>query len=261
MFTKEQLYEMYIIKKMTATTISRLANKVPQTIINWLNNYNIPIRQGREAQIPIEPTKEQLVELYVAQLKSIDQTAKELRSSEITISRLLSQFNIPIRPKAWKCAGHNRGKQISSEQRQILSNFAKQRIGSKHPLFGTHLTKETKQKISKSLNGRFRGNLNPQWKPNAVHKWRTIIHSQFEYKEWRKKVFHRDGYTCMTCLKPSSGDIQAHHIFPVETNPNLVFDPNNGITLCRKCHSSIRGKEHLFIDTFQEIIKSRPPIQ
>ena len=54
-------------------------------------------------------------------------------------------------------------------------------------------------------------------------------------KQWRKDVFERDDYRCMSC-----GDrgvkLHADHILPFAYFPRLRFDINNGRTLCVDCH-------------------------
>lgn len=55
------------------------------------------------------------------------------------------------------------------------------------------------------------------------------------WREWRKKVFERDDYTCQIC-KVKGGRLQPDHIKPVALYPKLVFDVNNGRTLCMPCH-------------------------
>lgn len=59
-----------------------------------------------------------------------------------------------------------------------------------------------------------------------------------EYSKWRKEVFIRDEYTCQNC-KMVGGELNAHHIKPFSDFPELRYDVNNGITLCKKCHKEI----------------------
>jgi 5-methylcytosine-specific restriction endonuclease McrA len=229
---------MYITKKMTTAQMAKTSEMSTATISNWLRRNEIPIRQGRDAQLVTIPDRETLVRLYVEDDLSMEDVGARVELNALTVAKLLKEYGIPIRDKTARFAGWNKGKPLPNWQKKLLSRVAKKRVGPLAPRFGVQLSDETKKKIANSLNGRFRGKLNPQWKPDATHKWRTILHERFEYKEWRKQVFHRDSYTCRACLKPSTGDIQAHHILPVETHPDLILDPNNGITLCIKCHRS-----------------------
>jgi hypothetical protein len=258
MLSKEKLYEMYVTKRMTTAEIADTIQKSDSTVCNWLGKHGIQRRTRREAQMPVEPTKEQLADLYKNNLKSIDRIAIELGSSEISIARLLKEYGIQIRSRTELVAGHNKGKPLPAWQKKVISNCAKKRVGPNSPRFGVKLSQKTKDKIADSLKGRFRGRLNPKWKENATHRWRVPLHNQWEYKAWRKQVFQRDRYSCKTCCKPSSGDIQAHHIRPLEFNPELIFDVSNGITLCRKCHLSIKGKEIRFVELFKELIETHP---
>jgi hypothetical protein len=59
------------------------------------------------------------------------------------------------------------------------------------------------------------------------------------YKEWRKAVYSRDGWTCRVCGTKKSGILNAHHIIPVKARPDLILDINNGLTVCKPCHKII----------------------
>ena len=56
-----------------------------------------------------------------------------------------------------------------------------------------------------------------------------------EWKEWRRQVLERDQRTCKICHYDGEKLI-AHHIVPVESNIDKIYDISNGITLCRHCH-------------------------
>lgn len=55
-----------------------------------------------------------------------------------------------------------------------------------------------------------------------------------EYKDWRTKVFERDGYKCVQCM--ATGELNADHIKPFAKYAELRFDLENGRTLCVPCH-------------------------
>lgn len=256
MLDKNTLYDLYVTQQKTGKEIADIAGvNSPQTVYNWLQKHGIPRRDIESAQRPLRPTKEQLESLYTVQGMSIDSVAKALGSSESSVSKLLDRYGITKRPKTAKFAGWNKGKPLPEAQKIHLSDLARQRTGKKSHRFGVTLSSRTRRKIADSLKGRFRGASNPQWKGGHRHE-RTQWFSRFEYKGWRNAVYERDNYTCQMCGKPSNGDIQAHHIYPWSTHPELRFDTNNGITLCEVCHLSIKGKEMEYADQFTAIIQS-----
>lgn len=91
--------------------------------------------------------------------------------------------------------------------------------------------------------------------------------------QWRKSVFKRDDYTCQLCGKRGTM-LNAHHIIPISyliieyglityddyRNCDALWDVNNGITLCVKCHRNIKNKEFDYKDYFMEKINEQKRI-
>lgn len=77
-----------------------------------------------------------------------------------------------------------------------------------------------------------RENKHPNWK--AIKK-NSGFKDSVKWKEWRKQVFERDNYTCQYC-KQLSGSLEPHHLKSKQCFPELVYNIENGITLCKKCH-------------------------
>ena len=75
------------------------------------------------------------------------------------------------------------------------------------------------------------------------------------YVKWRKDVKERDKYRCQWpgCL--SDKKLQVHHIKMWAHNPGLRFVIANGITLCSRCHKSIKGKEQDFESFFLKLLE------
>ena len=64
------------------------------------------------------------------------------------------------------------------------------------------------------------------------------------YKQFRLQVLKRDRFTCKMCkVKGRKVRLNVHHIMKWASAASLRYDVDNGITLCRKCHDSIKGKE------------------
>lgn len=83
---------------------------------------------------------------------------------------------------------------------------------------------------------------NPAWK-GGVTKNSKLLRSTTRFKEWRKKVFERDNYTCQICFQ-KSGFLEPHHIKNVASYPELVSEITNGVTLCINCHRKIDKYRH-----------------
>lgn len=93
------------------------------------------------------------------------------------------------------------------------------------------------------------GKDNPNYNPKLTKQDRQDRRTIFEYTEWRRLVYERDGFICRMCDNPSKG-IAAHHIAPWATFKFLRFSLLNGITLCKKCHDSIHHKELSYAKLF-----------
>lgn len=78
------------------------------------------------------------------------------------------------------------------------------------------------------------------WKGGITSENVQARHS-IEYKQWRAKVFARDGFTCQICGQ-TGNELNAHHIKPWAKYPNLRFEISNGITLCKSCHKLVHKK-------------------
>lgn len=72
------------------------------------------------------------------------------------------------------------------------------------------------------------------------HKFLVKLRSALEYKKFRQAVLARDRYKCTKC--GSTDKLCVHHIKEVRKHPELVYDTNNGVTLCTKCHNKIHTK-------------------
>ena len=63
-----------------------------------------------------------------------------------------------------------------------------------------------------------------------------LLRTRAEYREWRTKVFERDDYKCQDCGE-NTRTLVAHHIKEQCNYPELIYDVNNGLTLCHECHT------------------------
>jgi len=139
------------------------------------------------------------------------------------------------------------------EHSEFMSRYYQ---NNKHPMLGQKHSKKTRRKMSQSWNYEKniteernkkiseskKGNANHNWKggPKTAKAARNKLRKLREYKNWRTTVFERDDYTCQNCgARNGNGKyvyLEAHHIKSWAEFPELRFDVNNGITLCKNCH-------------------------
>lgn len=76
-----------------------------------------------------------------------------------------------------------------------------------------------------------------------------------EYSKWREDIKKRDNHQCQWPGCCSRHRIQVHHIKTWANYPGMRFVTANGITLCKKCHDSVRGKEADYETFFLKILE------
>ena len=112
---------------------------------------------------------------------------------------------------------------------------------------GKKHTEEARRKISEAQ----RGEKGSNWRGGVTPLYKSI-RSCVIYALWRNAIFHKDKFQCQDCGDRVGGNLVAHHIYPfirlLEDNHiqslgqavrvKELWDINNGITLCEKCHKA-----------------------
>lgn len=158
--------------------------------------------------------------------------------SQSLFGRKLSQIHIEKIKSALK---GKRRKPLTEEHKEKLSIAHKGKFPWNKGLKG----------IMKKNSGSFKRGYDVtkhwNWKGGITPLMRKI-RSSIEISEWRKKVFERDNYTCQKCGEKEivSGKLHAHHPFQVKDLVKYclfhhIFNPDNGITLCKTCHLNLHG--------------------
>lgn len=142
-----------------------------------------------------------------------------------------------------------KNKQHTKETKERMS-FAK--LGSKNPNYNKATWNKGKkglQKHSEEVKRKMcltrKKEDNPHWKGGRTSK-QMILRTSKRFVNWRRAVFKRDNYICQNpnckfCNNKIGGSLEAHHIVPFAECLNLdyeelIFDTDNGITLCKDYH-------------------------
>jgi len=285
---KKVLQKLYYDKEMSMSEIGNKFNVSQQTIMYYMDKYDIKRRSLSEAlkgeNAPMygkthsEETKKKMSESH----KGVNhhQYGKKLpQEVKQKISESMKGEKNPMYGKLgkdapWYNKSHSEEtkKKMSESHKGVNHHFYGKNLSKKHKnkisesMKGKTCSEETKQKISKALSGENApwygksGKDNPHWKPdsNNYEIWRERTLSSNKYQKVRKKVLKRDNYKCQLC--DNNMKLEVHHIIPMRKlwdidNKKLVTDINNLITLCKKCHQSIKGREKEYKKIFKEIVK------
>lgn len=71
------------------------------------------------------------------------------------------------------------------------------------------------------------------------------LYNDLRYKKARKVVLKRDSFCCQECLKNGYleyRNLETHHIKPLDKFPDLAFEVDNLITVCKQCHAKLDAK-------------------
>lgn len=114
----------------------------------------------------------------------------------------------------------------------------------KEILLNPYLTKTLKHNFCskecyKNNIGKFYSGTNSNnWNHELSEEDRLDKRRYPKYYSWRSDVYERDNYTCQCCGNNKSGNLIAHHLNSYNWDKKHRTDINNGITLCRRCHSN-----------------------
>jgi len=143
--------------------------------------------------------------------------------------------------------------------------------GKNNPFYGKKHTKETIKSLSGKSNSNWKGGLpycqhkdctaqlsdarssycmkhqqlgkrNPNWNPTYNRAIREQLRINPEYIQWAKDVKARDNYTCQHCGVTNT-TLHSHHIKLFSKYPDLRYDLDNGLTLCKPCHFKVHAKD------------------
>jgi hypothetical protein len=137
----------------------------------------------------------------------------------------------------------------TEKHKEKLSKYRKDKTYEQ--IYGEKEAKKQRKRLSKSW---IKDN-NPNWAGGKTPTTNQVRHLP-GYNEWRDKIFKRDNYTCQECKnrgvylhahhkKPFSKILKEHNIKNVSQAKGCkeLWDIDNGITLCTKCHDKYRIKK------------------
>lgn len=206
---KEWLYKRYIVDNAIAPDIAKECSINVRTLREWISTFGLVDLKNKTEHI----TKEDLHKLYVKDRLTALEIGKIYGVTDGTILALLrkNEIEIPNRSELMRRYFYEKNgiekfrKMSSSDSYRIMKSCTQRGISEES--FDGFLRSENERIRNSSL-----------------------------YREWRRKVFSRDDFTCQRC-GVRGGHLNAHHIENFSDNHSLRLDLANGVTLCECCHS------------------------
>lgn len=134
-----------------------------------------------------------------------------------------------------KFSNKNRGSSPQRKWATLICQFCKVEL----KVWGPRRLRKFCSNRCKGLAGR--GANSPNWKGGTTPD-RDKFYNSKEWKKIRIQAFERDNYTCQTCDR-RGGDLEANHIKPRSTFPELKLSIDNIETLCVLCHKKLTKEQ------------------
>jgi len=149
----------------------------------------------------------------------------------------------------------NKGRKPYVMTDEIKKNMSKAQKGKSSHMLGKKHTEEAKRKMSDWHKGKHRTEesrynqsktLKIKWDKIGRKIQKRYIHlcRSKAYKQWRMNVFLRDNFSCQ-CCGARGVYLEVHHIKSWSKYPELRYELNNGVALCKDCHkltNNYKGK-------------------
>lgn len=107
-----------------------------------------------------------------------------------------------------------------------------------------------------------KGENSPTWNPDLTYEDRLDRRLYPKYYDFLVKVIERDNYTCDICGKHSKrgNGLNAHHLNGYNWDKKNRTNPDNGITLCKDCHTDFHKLYGYGNNTKQQYIEFKKSV-
>jgi len=156
------------------------------------------------------PPRDELAKLY--KQMSMKAIAHHYGVGETVIFKRVKQYGLKFISRSERLTGKPKSK-------EHCDNMRKARLAS--------------GQSSGENNGNWKGGITPQL---------LRLRASSEYKLWKAAVREQANYRCESCDVEHDGNkiiLHSHHIKPFSQFPELRFDLDNGMALCKPCHKEI----------------------
>ena len=237
LYTHRAWLESQAQKDLTAKAIAPLCNTTPDVIRYWARQFSIQLGSGRHRGskriVGNGLYREQSwLEARLAEGLCADEMAAIAGCSVESIKKWVYHYGLALNRRSPGTASPwNQGK----AGQYSLNLTAEQR--------------ETRRENARKYTQRGRASI--FWK-GGVSSDRTLVSAWT--RQTAPQVHEKFNYICQHCGQ-KGGALHAHHLVPVFANPDLAYEFENLVSVCKECHETIHHHdlEAAFAENFQPI--------
>lgn len=154
----------------------------------------------------------------------------------------VKHYKYPSQANRLRCSKACANKYISKLQKNDDKRKEQLRVAAKNIDYKARNARGNATRNKHIAEGKIKfrtGAENNLWRGGIAGLQNSVRHTA-EYKAWRKAVYERDRFKCQKC--GTNKDLHAHHIKEFSKHEALRYVVDNGITLCRKHHGEVHGR-------------------
>lgn len=209
--------------------------KYRETNKDKLKEYNKKWREARKE------------ESRLLKLKYYNEHKKEIDEKE-KIQKQENKIRVHLLTQIWRNKNKDKIKTYSKKYRTTnLVSYVCVDCGKSFPIKKNNLKRKKTKRCYWCSNRAHRAKVERIGERNFLIQLRNIE----EHVEWRRSILERDNFRCQICYSQKNNRLNVHHLYKsfseiilknqIKTleqarNCKELWDVNNGITFCEKCH-------------------------
>lgn len=236
LYSEKRWLQSQANKGLHARAIAKLCNVSPETIRYWAKKHSVRLPSGRHQGLKTvagngKYRDEAWLQSQLNDGLNVEQMAQSAGCSIESIKKWVYHYGLELNKRSagadvpWNKGIRGYELDLDDEQRQLRRRNAK---------------KYTQ-----------RGADSVFWK-GGISSDRTLVGAWT--RQIAPQVHERFGYICQSCGL-QGGELHAHHLAPVFAAPDLAYEFENLVSVCKSCHTKIHSQnlEAEFAEDFQPI--------
>lgn len=248
---RDWFYQRYVKDMAPTRDIASEIGCVNDHVNALAKKFDIPIRPRLKRSVPYAKLNlniDEIVRLYVDEKISCADIGSRFGCTHKAIATRLAERGIPLRHHNDTKRGKPAKNKIILDPKKVVKMYMVRHASGKTVADHFGVSRQVIDRILRENGVKRkpatesvdrRKERHPRWRHDISDEDRKKGRDANKQKEWRARVFERDGHTCQKCGDSRGGNLHSHHIIPHYRDQSIAWDLENGITLCETCHTNL----------------------